>query len=180
MQKAHLLSQPTWTVTHAAKGSSRLAGRGGGGFEDLHHRALLPGPLQQGGGAADVVGAEDGVDPGRPLEDLVPVLLRQAATDGDLQAGPLLFQGPQLAEVAVKPVVGVFPYAAGVEDHDVCVLGALSSDHPFGLKKAGQALGVVLVHLAAKCAYEIAAGLARRRRPFPVRPWVFPVRCGHP
>jgi hypothetical protein len=80
------------------------------------------------------VGAEDGVDPGRPLEDLVPVLLGQAAADGDLQAGPLLFEGPELAEVAVKPVVGVFPYAAGVEDHDVGVLGALRRDHPFGLR----------------------------------------------
>jgi hypothetical protein len=57
MQKAHLLSQPTWTVTQAAKGSSRRTGRaegnspaaGGGGLEDLHHRALLRlRPLEQG------------------------------------------------------------------------------------------------------------------------------------
>ena len=75
-----------------------------------------------------------------------------------------------MAEVAIKPVVGVFPYATGVEDNDVRVLRAQGRDHPFGFEKAGQALGVVLVHLAPICAYEVAAGLS----------WPFLVRHGHP
>ena len=95
---------------------------------------------------------------GARSQDLVPVLLRQAAAHGDLQAGPLLLQGPQLAEVAIKPVVGVFPNAAGIEDHDVGVLGAVGRDHPFGFEEPGQALGVVLVHLAPERAHEVAAG----------------------
>ncbi len=112
----------------------------------------------------DIMGAEDGVDPGRPLHDLVPVFLGQATADGDLQSGPLLFERPELAEVAIKPVVGVLPYAAGVENNDVGVLDALRRDHSFGFEQAGQALGVVLVHLAAEGAHQIATGLGRGRR----------------
>ena len=71
-----------------------LTGRSRGRFEDFHQRALLPCPFQQGGGMAHIVGAEHGVDPGSPLQHLVPVLLGQAAAHGDLQARSLLLQGP--------------------------------------------------------------------------------------
>ena len=113
---------------------------------------------------AHIVGTEHGVDPGRPLQHLVPVLLRQATAHGDLQVRPLLLQGPQLTEVAIKPVVGVFPYAAGVENYDVSVLDAVRHHHPFGFEQAGQALGIVLVHLAAESAHQVPARLARGRR----------------
>ena len=45
-----------------------------------------PGALEQHRQRADVVGAEDDVDPGRPRGDLAAVLLRQAAADRDLHA----------------------------------------------------------------------------------------------
>ena len=71
------------------------------------------------------MGAEDHVDPGRPLHDGVAVLLRQAAADGDLHAGPRGLHRGELAEVAVEPVVGVLPHRAGVEDDDVGAVRAL-------------------------------------------------------
>ncbi len=113
---------------------------------------------------ADIMGAEDGVDPRRPLHDLVPVFLGQAAANGDLQSRPLLFKRPELAEVAIKTVVGVLPYAAGVENHDIGVLDAMRRDHSFGFEQAGQALRVVHVHLAAERAHQIATGRGRGRR----------------
>ena len=57
-------------------------------LEDLDLRLLLhPRALEQHRQRADVVGAEDDVDPRRLLDDRVAVLLRQAAADGDLHAG---------------------------------------------------------------------------------------------
>ena len=56
---------------------------------------------------------------GRPRDDLAAVLLRQAAADGDLHAGPRGLDRRQVAEVAVEPVVGVLAHRAGVEHDDV-------------------------------------------------------------
>ena len=54
-------------------------------LEDLHDRALEPGPLEQVGGVGEVVGAEDDVDVAGPLLDELPVLLGQAAAHCDLE-----------------------------------------------------------------------------------------------
>ena len=74
MQKAHELSQPIWIVTQAVYGRPRRTGSGGlvveglGLVEDLHDRPAPVGRLpQQLDRPAHVVGAEDGVDLGRPL-----------------------------------------------------------------------------------------------------------------
>jgi len=91
------------------------------------------------------VGAEHHVDPGRPLDDRLAVLLGQAAADRDLQA--VLGLLAQVAEVAVEAVVGVLAHRAGVEDDDVRL--TVRPDVPCGLQQPGQALGVVDVHLAA-------------------------------
>lgn len=57
-------------------------------LEDLDLGALVvAGAVEQGGQAADVVGAEDDVDPRRPLDDGRAVLLRHAAADRDLHVG---------------------------------------------------------------------------------------------
>ena len=94
MQNAHELSQPVWIVTHAAYGSSRTAESAGGvvrrrgrvgGVQDLDDGALYRRPAQQLGGAGQVVGTEHHVDMAGLLADQLPVLLGQAAADGDLQ-----------------------------------------------------------------------------------------------
>ena len=124
-------------------------------LEDLDLGALVvPGPVEQGREAADVVGAEDDVDPGGALDDGLAVLLRHAAADGDLQVGVRGLGRAQLAEVAVELVVGVLAHGAGVEDDDVGDVRALRGgdarevDVAGGLEQPGEALGVVHVHLA--------------------------------
>ena len=61
------------------------------GLQDLDLGLLLhAGPLEQDRQRADVVGAEDDVDPRGLLGDRRAVLLREASPDGDLHARPLL------------------------------------------------------------------------------------------
>ena len=89
-------------------------------FLDLDLRLLLdPGTFQQHRQRTDVVSAEHNIDPGRAGEDRVLVLLRQAATHGDLHARAGLLRRQQIAEASIEPVVGVLTHRAGVEDHDV-------------------------------------------------------------
>jgi hypothetical protein len=159
MQKVHVLLQPTEIETHAAYALSRRVGSVEGkvsrGFEDLDLGALVvAGPVEQRGEAADVVGAEDDIDPRGALDDGAAVLLGQAAADGDLQIRVLELGLAQLAEVAVELVVGVLAHGAGVEDDDIGGLGPLAGreagdvDIARRLEQAGEALGVVDVHLA--------------------------------
>ena len=80
---------------------------------------VVAGPLEQHRQAAEVVRAEDDVDPRRALDQRAAVLLRQAAADGDLHAGMGVLDRAQVTEVAVEPVVGVLADGAGVEDDQV-------------------------------------------------------------
>ena len=78
--------------------------------------------------------------------------------DDDLAALAGVLPGPQVAEVAVQLVVGVLADAARVEHDDVGVVLRLGAHQPVGLEQAGDALGVVLVHLAPVGAQDVAAG----------------------
>ena len=111
-------------IRAVATGGQR-GGEGRQALKDLDLGALVvAGPIEQGGEAADVVGAEDDVDPGGARDDAVAVVLGQAAADRDLQVGVREFGRAQLAEVAVELVAGVLADGAGVEDDDVggCLL----------------------------------------------------------
>src|SRR5436309_1481482 len=70
--------------------------------EDLHHRALGCGPLEQRRGPPQVVGAEHGVDLGGALADELAVLLGEAAPDCDLQVGSAVLLRLQVSQVAVE------------------------------------------------------------------------------
>ena len=95
-------------------------------LEDLDLGALVVRrAVEQSGQRADVVRAEDDVDPGGALDDGAAVLLRHAAADGDLHVGLLELGLAQLAEVAVELVVGVLAHGARVEDDDIGDLGPL-------------------------------------------------------
>src|SRR5262249_44381663 len=93
-----------------------------------------------------------------PGHDLAAVLLRQAPADRDLHAGMSLLDRPQVAEVAVQPVVRVLPHRAGVEHHHVWCRTLHGADVPRPLEQPGQPLGVVDVHLAP-----VGADLVRAR-----------------
>ncbi len=113
---------------------------------------------------AEVVGAEDGVDMRRTLEQQLTVLLGEAASNGDLQTGAPLLDRLQLAEVPVQPVVGVLADAAGIEHDDVCLFQVVGSRHAVGCEHRGDALRVVLVHLAPEGTNQEPACLGHRKR----------------
>ena len=146
MQNAHELSQPIWIVTQALYDVSRRAGSALREqrlvvehrlVEDLGDRPGGAGLVDQLGGAMDVVRAEHDVDPRRPLAHDVAVLLRQAAGDDDLPTVALGLPALQPAEVAVQPVVGVLPDAAGV-DHDHVGVGLIDGRRPGRRRRAAR------------------------------------------
>ena len=116
------------------------------------------GPPQQPGRAGQVVRAEDHVDPADLLLDQLPVLLGQATAHGDLQARLGVDQCLEAAQGPVELLVGVLPDAAGVEHHDVGLAHVVGLLHAVGHEHAGQALGVVLVHLAPERADDEGLG----------------------
>jgi hypothetical protein len=151
------------------RGVRRLPERGERGgvrlvlLEDLDDRPLFTRPGEQAGCVAQVVGAEHDVDVARTRHDRVTVLLREAATDGDLQVGAELLERLERPEMAVELLVRVLPDAARVQDDDIGVLEAAGRFHPVGGEHPGDALGIVLVHLAAVGPDEVAAGHRWRR-----------------
>ena len=165
MQNAQLLSQPIWIVTQALNDVSRIAGRTDGNRAwssmTASSKISVSGPrrravVEQLGGPVDVVGAHHDVDVGGPLAHGVAVLLGQAAGHDDLAALALGLPRLEVAEVAVELVVGVLPDAARVEHDDVGIGQVAGRDEPVGLEQAGDALGVVLVHLAPERAHDVA------------------------
>ena len=101
-------------------------------------------------------GAEDDVRRGDVLADLLAVALRDAAADGnDPAAAGRLGSAHHGRGLAVEALVGVLADAARHEDHDVSLVGLIDADAAALVKKAAHALGVVLIHLAAKGADKI-------------------------
>ena len=92
-----------------------------GRVEDLDHRARSAAAWRRSAGARARLWVPNTTStwPARWRIEL-PVLLGQAAADGDLQVRALRPASAfRLPEVAVELVVGVLADAAGVEDHDV-------------------------------------------------------------
>ena len=105
-----------------------------------------PGPLEQFGQRAHVVGAVNHVHPGRALDDAGALHLGQAAAHRDLHAFLLLRQ--QVAQVPVQPVGRVLPDRAGVEHHHVRGLALAGGLVARLVQQARQPFGVVRIHLA--------------------------------
>src|SRR5680860_1563521 len=104
------------------------------------------------------MGAEHHVDPGCLPGDLAPVLLREAAADGDLHARVLGLDRGEMTEVSVEFVVGVLPHRTRVEHDHVCAaLVAVEGHVPGILEESREPLRVVDVHLAAVGAELICA-----------------------
>ena len=97
----------------------------------------------------DVVGAQHNIDVAGPLLDPLAVLLGQTARHRYLDLGALSLEGLELAEMPIELVVGVLTNAAGIEDDDIGLLQRRGLRQPVGLEKAGDALGVVFVHLTS-------------------------------
>ena len=103
------------------------------------------------------MGPDDHVDPGRPSLDLAPVLLRETSAHDDPEPRMGELRWFQVSEVAVELVVGVLTDRAGVEHHDTRVGDIVGPRHTVGVEQPGDALRVMLVHLAAEGADQVGA-----------------------
>jgi hypothetical protein len=56
---------------------------------------------------------------------------------------------------SVQLVVSVFTNTTGIQDNNISLIVGLDALHAVSLKQAGNALGVVRVHLAPKCVHYI-------------------------
>jgi hypothetical protein len=56
---------------------------------------------------------------------------------------------------SVQLVVSVFTNTTGIQDNNISLIVGLDALHAVSLKQAGNALGVVRVHLASKCVHYI-------------------------
>ena len=133
------------------------------GYASCSSRISTTGPSKRARSSSDaawpeVVGAEHDVDVAGALDDELPVLLGQAAADRDLEVRSLGLQRLQATEVAVELVVGVLTDAARVQHDHVGRFELVGRLHALGREQSGDALGVVLVHLAPVGAHVEAAG----------------------
>ncbi len=163
---------------NAEGNSSAVCGRR---LQDLDQRAFASAPARAGRRRGRHCGCRTRRRPRAPAPAPSPGLFGPGSRRRRSAVRALLFQGPQLAQVAVKPVVGVLPDAARVENHDVGILGTLRPapcprirrGRP-GARSRARSSG------SRKCAQGSgAAGLGRRRRLAPVRGRPFAFRRGH-
>ena len=133
----------------------------------LHLRvAFDAGLFEQLRQRADVLGAEHGIDPRRLPGDLLPIELRHAAADRDLQVRAFaLHPGPQ-ADCAVHAFGCVLAHRARVHHDQVDVMVEvllLGGRNVAGfLQHAGDALGIMHVHLASERMHVEHAFASRR------------------
>ena len=140
-------------------------------LENLDDRLASSGGLgEQRRCMRKVVGAEHDVDVTRARDDLVPVLLREAAPDCDLQTRTPVLQRLQMTEMPVQFVVGVLTDATGVEHDDVGSFEIVGGFHPVRLEETRDALRIVFVHLTPEGANVEALGHRRILRDGPATP----------
>ncbi len=139
--------------------------------DHLDHRPPFLGMVEEVEYSIEVVGSEDDIDPGRSGTDQLTVLLSGTPTNHEEDAGALLLEGLEVAEMTVEPVVGVLSDGAGVDEHHVGLIRLLGRGHPVCGEHPRHPLAVVLVHLAAEGADEVAAADALWHPTLSARRW---------
>ena len=104
----------------------------------------------------NVVGAEHHIDVTGLLLDQVAVLLGKAPADHDFEIRARRLQRLQVTKGPVQLVVGVLANATRVEHDDIRLVERVGGFHAVGFEQPGDALGVVLIHLAPMGADHIA------------------------
>ena len=135
-----LHSDPTCMINLAAGRQRRrecLTVRPSGCLEDLDYWAVLRRMVEQLDSPINIVRSEHHIHMSRTLADEVTVLLRQTTPDHNLQVRIDLFQRLEIAQRAIELVVGVLPYATGVENDDIGLCLIIDPPHPVGLKETG-------------------------------------------
>jgi hypothetical protein len=135
-----------------------VADLGVAGARGLSPPQFLQDPRQRPGGPR----AQDQVHVGGALEDRPPLLLRHAAADAQDHVRALLLEGLETSQLREHLLRRLLPDGAGVEEHDVGLLGSARGDVSLLGQRARQLLGVVHVHLTAPGGDPVAtSGLVR-------------------
>ena len=116
----------------------------------------MPCALKKRWQRTNVVGAEDHINVWGLLDDRLAVLLRQAATYGQLKVWVFLLLVEELRQRCVEAIIGILANGAGVENNNVG-FSALRVNVTGSFEQASKTFGVVNVHLASEGANLVAA-----------------------
>ena len=160
---------------------ARIASGFGGGQEaelvldrkfGLQRAAVALGARQQLRQMMIALRPDHDVDDRRAADDLLAFGLRDAAGDRDAHVAAVargfVLGDAQPAELGIDLLGGLLADMAGVEDHEIRVLGAGRLDKAFARQRVHHALRIVDVHLAA---IGLDMQLARRLHGTWVRGW---------
>src|SRR5215468_661962 len=114
-----------------------------------HGSARGTGTIDELAHARDGGGAEDEIDVRRALLEPTLPELRHAPHDADHEIGARALEVFELAQPREDLVLGLLPDRAGVEEDQIGVLRHFRELVALLLEQTGDALGIVLVHLAA-------------------------------
>jgi hypothetical protein len=138
------------------------AGKDLGELPDVHLGALPIGLPDEVHESRECVGPDHHVDPGGSLLYRSTILLGQASGHNDPHPGVPFLERLQVAQGAVESAVRILPHRARVQNHHLGLGGLAGRAVALGLEHARDAFGVVLVHLAAEGAQQVAAGHFQR------------------
>jgi hypothetical protein len=108
-----------------------------------------PGPRAIAGRCTRFWGRNE-VEAWKPPQQLVALLLGDAAPHSDHELRLAALAGEQDAELGVEPVLGLLPDRARVDHDDVRGLGSLARGQPRVVQQVRHLLRIVLVHLTAE------------------------------
>jgi hypothetical protein len=97
--------------------------------------------------------ADHDINHGRAADDLLALGLRHAAGDRDIHLSSglrrFVLGDAQPAEFRIDLLGGLFTDVAGVQDHQIRIVGACRLDETFARQRVHHALRIVDVHLTA-------------------------------
>ena len=157
--------QPLMTCTQAWNGRSRRAARSplkcGAVVEEAGGRCRRPAPpppRSSSGRRCRFCGPSAPSTKGKRAKKSACSACGRQPVTRTTRAGVLALEPRRGAQVTGEAVVGALAHRARVVDEHVGVVGLVRALQAFGLEQRADALGVVLVHLAAERAQVVAAG----------------------
>jgi hypothetical protein len=110
----------------------------------------------------DVVRPDQEIEVADACEELLSLLLGDAAGDREHETGVLRLQRRELADLAAELLLGLLTHAARIEDDEIGLLGGLGARPAARTQHFLHPVGVVRVHLTPEGVDEIEAGQSPR------------------
>ena len=118
---------------------------------------IVAGAFKERGERANIVGTEHDIHPRGFFNNSVLVFLGQASAYSNLHAFVSSLHRGQLPQMPVETVRCVLAHRASVKHHEVRLFTFSGTHIPARLQKARHPLGIVHIHLTAKCAHFVGA-----------------------